>query len=76
MVDYREIIRLKSLNFSNVGIANSIRCSRNTVSDVLKLTEARELAWPIPESLTIRDIEVLFYPDRQLLFEKISNKMH
>jgi len=64
MVDYREIIRLKSLNFSNVGIASSIRCSRNTVSEVLKLAEAQELAWPIPESLTNRDIEVLFYPER------------
>lgn len=64
MVDYREIIRLISLNFSNVGIASSIRCSRNTVSEVLKQAEAQELAWPIPESLTNRDIEVLFYPER------------
>jgi transposase len=64
MVDYREIIRLNSLNFSNVGIANSIHCSRNTVSEVLKLAEAHELAWPIPAVLTNRDIEVLFYPER------------
>lgn len=64
MIDYREIIRLNSLKFSNVGIANSIRCSRNTVSEVLKLAEAHELAWPIPEALTNRDIEVLFYPER------------
>lgn len=49
MVDYREIIRLKSLNFSNMGIANSIRCSRNTVSEVLTLAGAQALAWPIPE---------------------------
>lgn len=35
MVDYREIIRLKSLRFSNVAIADSLRCSRNTVSEVL-----------------------------------------
>lgn len=56
MVDYREIIRLKSLNFSNVGNANSIRCSRNTVSEVLTLAEAQVLAWPIQESLTNRDI--------------------
>ena len=37
MTDYREIIRLKSLEFSNVAIANSLGCSRNTVSEVLKL---------------------------------------
>ena len=43
MVDYREIIRLHSLKFSNAGIANSIRCSRNTVSEVLKLAETHDL---------------------------------
>ena len=64
MVDYREIIRLHSLKFGNVGISNSIRCSRNTVSDVLKLAETHDLNWPIPEALTNEDIEVLFYPER------------
>ena len=64
MVDYREIIRLHSLNFSNAGIANSIRCSRNTVSEVLKLAKTHDLDWPIPEALKNRDIEILFYPDR------------
>lgn len=34
MIDYREIIRLKNLKFSNVAIANSLCCSRNTVSEV------------------------------------------
>lgn len=37
MTDYREIIRLNSLEFSNVSIAGSLGCSRNTVSEVLKL---------------------------------------
>ncbi len=64
MTDYREIIRLKSLEFSNVAIANSLCCSRNTVSEVLKLAETHSLGWPIPDSLTNSDIEQLFYPDR------------
>ena len=64
MIDYREIIRLNSLKFSNVGIASSIRCSRNTVSEVLELAETHGLAWPIPEILTNRDIELLLYPER------------
>jgi len=63
MVDCQEIIRLNSLDFSNVGIANSIHCSRNTVSEVLKIAETYELAWPVPETLTNRDIELLFYPE-------------
>lgn len=64
MTDYREIIRLHSLKFSNVAIANSLCCSRNTVSEVLKLAETHSLEWPIPEPLTNKDIEHLFYPDR------------
>ena len=64
MTDYREIIRLHSLKFSNVAIANSLCCSRNTVSEVLKLAETHSLEWPIPETLTNRDIEHLFYPGR------------
>ena len=64
MTDYREIIRLHSLKFSNVAIANSLCCSRNTVSEVLKLAETHSLEWPIPETLTNRDIGHLFYPGR------------
>lgn len=43
MTDYREIIRLNSLELCNVAIANSLCCSRNTVSEVLKLTETHSL---------------------------------
>ena len=64
MTDYREIIRLHSLKFSNVAIANSLCCSRNTVSEVLKLAETHSLEWPIPETLANRDIGHLFYPGR------------
>ena len=45
-------------------IANSLCCSRNTVSEVLKLAETHSLEWPIPETLTNRDIGHLFYPGR------------
>ena len=57
MIDYREIIRLKSLKFSNVAIANSLCCSRNTVSEVLKLAGSHSLEWPVPDTLTNNDIE-------------------
>lgn len=64
MTDYREIIRLKSLEFSNGDIANSLYCSRNTVSEEIKLAETHSLGCPIPDSLANSDIEHLFYPDR------------
>lgn len=64
MVDYREILRLKSLGLSNVAIGNSVGSSRNKVSEVLSLAEAKSLVWPIPETLTNQDLEQLFYPER------------
>ena len=64
MVDYREIIRLKSLNFSNLAISNSLGCSRNTVSQVLFLAETHFIEWTIPDALSNKDIKHLFYPNR------------
>lgn len=46
MVDYREIIRLKTTRpeLSNATIASSVGSSRNTVSEVWKLVQDRRLA--------------------------------
>lgn len=57
MVNYRKIIRLKSLNFSNVAVANSLFCSLNTVSEVIELADKHSLGWPIPETLANSDFE-------------------
>lgn len=64
MADYREIIRMKSLDFSNLAVAGSLGCSRNTVSEVWNLAQQKELSWPIPDSLTNSDLEQLLYPDK------------
>lgn len=66
MVNYREIIRLKSLNYSNVSVASSCGSSRNTVAEVWKLTQEKNLCWPIPESLTNGNIEQILYPGRRV----------
>lgn len=62
MTDYREILRLNSLGFSERNIAISCPCSRNTVSKVLKRANELNLAWPLPEELTNAVLEVLIYP--------------
>jgi transposase len=64
MVNYREIIRLKSLEYSNVRVASSCGSSRNTVAEVWQLAEIKELSWPIPETLTNMDLEQILYPER------------
>lgn len=57
MTKYREILRLKSLGFSERNIALSVPCSRNTVSKVLKRVEEKGISWPLPEGITDGDLE-------------------
>lgn len=62
MTDYREILRLKSLGFSERNIALSCPCSRNTVSKVLKRAEELNISWPIPNEQTNEVLEGMLYP--------------
>lgn len=64
MVNYREIIRLKSLNHNNSSVASSCCCSRNTVAEVWRLAEQKDLNWTIPDTLTDKDLETILYPER------------
>ena len=45
MTKYREILRLKSLDFSERNIALSCTISRNTVSKVLKKAAELNISW-------------------------------
>ncbi len=64
MVNYREILRLKSLKYSNTDIASSIHSSRNTVQEVLRLSEALHIQWPLEDDVTNLDLEAVLYPER------------
>jgi len=52
MTKYHEILRLKSLNFSDRNIALSCSCSRNTVSKVLKRASELDISWPVEDCMT------------------------
>ena len=47
MTQYREILRLKSLGFSDRNIAHSCGVSRNTVAKVTKKASEINLSWPL-----------------------------
>lgn len=64
MVDYREILRLKSLKYSQRQIAASVHSSRNTISEVIKLADKNNLSWPLDDQLTNEKLYSLLYPDR------------
>ena len=53
MTKYREILRLKSLGFSERNIAQSCGVSRNTVAKVLKKAAEIKLSWPLDACQTL-----------------------
>ena len=62
MTKYREILRLKSLDFSERNIALSCAVSRNTVSKVIKKAAELNLSWPLSEDLTDEALRGIFFP--------------
>ena len=72
MVDYREILMLHNLGYSQRVITSSVHSSRSTVKEVSDLTNALKIEWPLDANVTNSDLELLLYPDRA---EKNSNHM-
>lgn len=63
MVDYREILRLKSLNHSIRGIASTVHSSRDKVSGVLSKAEEKGICWPLDPSVSNYDLAEMLYPN-------------
>jgi len=64
MINYREILRLKSQGYSQRQIESSIGSSRSTIREVIALAEEKELEWPFPADLTNDDLKKFLYPGR------------
>jgi len=62
MTNYREIIRLHNLGLNNTEIAQSCPCSRTTVIQVLRLAQANNLTYPLPDGMTDKELADLLYP--------------
>ena len=52
MVNYREILRLNSLNYTQRQIAASVHSSRNTIREVLEAAAKAGIEWPLDEAAT------------------------
>lgn len=64
MVNYREILRLHSLNYSQREIAASVHSSRSTIQQVLSLAAALKISWLLTPETTNTVLESLLYPER------------
>ena len=64
MVNYREILRLTSLGYSQRQIAASVHSSRSTISEVQALARKVGLTLPLDDSITNEVLLKTFYPER------------
>lgn len=65
MTQYREILRLHALGISNMDIAASCQCSRNTVTSVLKRAREIGLSYPEAEGLTDKGLGEKLFPQSE-----------
>ena len=64
MIDYREIIRLKSADYSNTSVASSAGNCRSLVSEVWTRAQKNNLSWPLPSTLTNEILKQVLYPEK------------
>lgn len=64
MVNYREILRLNSLKYTQTDISISLKTSRNTIREVIKMAKEKGISWPLEESVTNSVLEGLLYPEK------------
>ena len=64
MTNYREVLRLGSLNYSQRSIAQAAECSRNTVEKVLRAASAKGVQWPLESDVTNRELEEVLFPEK------------
>lgn len=64
MTDYREILRLLSLGYTQRQIAASLHCSRDTVRDTLYSSTKLGIAWPLEDDVTNSILMDMFHPEK------------
>ena len=69
----REILRLSALGLAQHQIARSCSIVQSTVHKYLKLAEAAQLRWPLPEDLTDERLDELLFGKRPA---KPSRRIH
>lgn len=58
----REVLRLDADGVTDEAIAQSVGCSRSTVSECLRRARAAGIGWPLPESTDDGALEARLYP--------------
>jgi len=83
MTNYREILRLASIGLNRTSIGNALGYSRNTVADVFKRAQEKEVSWDKIGDTDDATLKNMLYPEkaaqeinrRQPNFEKIHKDL-
>lgn len=62
MTKYHEILRFKSLGFSERNISASYSVSRNTVAKVTKRADELQIKWPLDFDMTNSVLDNIMFP--------------
>jgi len=73
MRKFREVLRLSALGLAQHQIARSCSIVQSTVHKYLKLAQAAQLSWPLPENLSDQKLDQLLFGARP---DPPSRRMH
>lgn len=62
MTDYKEILRLKNLGFSNNEVAAAVKCGRNTVTRTLQRAKKNSLTWHEAKDMSTKAVRKHLFP--------------
>ena len=65
MINYREILRLHSLGYSQRSIESSVRSSHQTVKFALDRAKELNISWPIDDDITNEMLDEMFVGNRK-----------
>ena len=65
MTNYREILRLHSLGYSQRSIESSVRSSHQTVKFALERAKELNISWPIDDDITNEMLDEMFAGNRK-----------
>ena len=66
MTNHREILRLDSLGLNKTLISEACGCSRTTVVQTLRLLNENRFEYPLPDSMSNKQLADLLFPYLQM----------
>ena len=64
MIDYREILRLNSLGYSQRRICGMVNSSHHTVAETVTAANDMGITWPLDEDITNDELQSVMFPWR------------